>query len=165
MLHIEHLHLTLPSGSYEQMAKLYEGVVFKSNTPGTSNPSPPPIGEVWPGQGGVYVGLERARGDVPLSHLIVSERDPGKDLIWQAGLDWAADLVDEGHSDFMLPDKGQGALLYANVPELFDKSKLYWLRTQFSEYLAFCQGFYTGYQYHDAKEASLSVRAVRRLIA
>lgn len=40
--------------------------------------APPVIGEIWPGEGGIYVSTIAARDDQPAYHLILAETDVGR---------------------------------------------------------------------------------------
>jgi hypothetical protein len=71
-------------------------------------------------------------------------------------------LVHEGHNDFYLPAKREGAVLYANVPELFEKVWHY-TSTQCSPIIAWGQYFADGYQDYADKYDAGRFRAVRRL--
>ena len=124
---------------------------------------PPAIGSPWPGQGGIYVGLARGQNGARDHHLIVAE--PGLDAVkWRAALDWAAALEADGHKDYALPSRKEQALLFANVPELFQR-EWYWSNTQHASdpYSAWSQTFDTGGQVSNRKSNELRARAVRRL--
>jgi hypothetical protein len=76
--------------------------------------------------------------------------------------EWAFELVIDGFTDFYLPARRELSLLYANVPELFEKV---WTHssTQFSASTAWIQYFDDGGQ--DGADKSYEARgvAVRRL--
>jgi hypothetical protein len=74
---------------------------------------------------------------------------------------WATDLNIEGHNDFYLPSRRELALLYANVPEQFDRI-WYWSSTQFSAHTAWVQTFGVGNQDDTRKGGTCAARAVRR---
>lgn len=71
-------------------------------------------------------------------------------------------LVHEGHRDFYLPAKREGAVLYANVSELFEKV-WHLLSTQHSAGNAWIQDFDDGFQDYANKLDLGRFRAVRRL--
>jgi hypothetical protein len=122
----------------------------------------PPIGAVWPGQGGRYAGLCRGRDGQPDHHLIVADAAPASRLTWKAALAWAPTVEADGHADFALPDRHQSAVLYANVDELFVR-EWHWTSTEGSERDAWIQYFGDGDQFHDGKSYEARARAVRRL--
>ncbi len=153
----------------------------------------PPIGSYWTGQGGIYAGLDRGWAGTPDGHLIVatdpasifinraigtkgtdvqgakSERDGRANTVAlaEAGSELCRDILGleiDGHRDFFLPARRQGALCYANVPELFDSGYWHWLSTQFSAGSAWSQTFSGGDQYHGDKSSEFRARACRRLV-
>jgi len=69
-----------------------------------------------------------------------------------------------GHTDWYLPARRELSLLYANVPDLFDKV-WHWSSTQFSAYSAWSQDFADGAQGFVHKDNALRARAVRRFIS
>jgi hypothetical protein len=153
--------------------------------------SPPRIGAVWPGEGGINGGVARDESGNPY-WLIVSPGDistqefewggrgheePGAKsefdgrantlALRESSVDHPAacrcsEVVYEGHRDFYLPAKRESAVLYASVPEMFEKA-WYWTSTQYSAYLAWYQYFDGGYQDLAYKDGTGRVRAVRRL--
>jgi hypothetical protein len=124
----------------------------------------PRIGSEWPGEGGIYAGIMRGRDGAPDYHLIVGPQHDGE-LKWQAAMDWAAGINVNLHKDFTLPFRAEQALLFANVPELFEKT-WYWSREQRAEYAgyAWMQNFNGGFQDYDLKVNEWRARAVRRLV-
>jgi hypothetical protein len=78
---------------------------------------------------------------------------------------WAAGLTIGEHSDFYLPARRELNLLYANVPELFEKV-WHWSSTQFAgnSITAWVQYFGDGHQSLTHKTSELRARAVRRLV-
>ena len=150
----------------------------------------PLIGQPWPGQGGINGGLARDEAGKP-HWLIVSPSDVGSfSLAWggrneeepgacsdfdgmantialcESKHDHPAaqrcrELVFEGHRDYYLMAKRQGAALYANVPELF--AGWHWTSTQYSATVAWFQIFVGGGQLAYGKVSKGLVRAVRRL--
>jgi len=123
----------------------------------------PAIGQPWPGQGGTYAGICRGRDGASDYHLIVAdeENDGAK---WQAALKWAEKLTAGGHKDFTLPWRAEQAILFGNVPELFQK-EYYWSRERRAEHsdYAWYQSFTNGHQDGYGHLNSLRARAVRRL--
>lgn len=66
------------------------------------------------------------------------------------------------HNDYYLPARRELSLLYANVPELFEKC-WHWSSTQGSSYDAWIQNFNDGFQGYGHKYYKARVRAVRRV--
>ena len=124
----------------------------------------PRIGAEWPGQGGIYAGIMRGRDGAPDYHLIVGPQFDGE-LKWPAAMEWATVLKLHGFNDFTLPFRAEQSLLFANVPELFEKSG-YWSREQRAELAgyAWVQGFSDGGQSNGRKGYEWRARAVRRLV-
>ena len=149
----------------------------------------PRIGASWNGEGGIYAGV--IRGETEDYHLVVGAISPDK-LEWGAyGTDvpgtvsehdgrsntlaliesdndhpaakWARANTADGHSDFYLPARRELSLLYANVPELFEKV-WHWSSTQYSAHSAWYQYFVDGDQYGTAKGYVARAVAVRRLV-
>jgi len=80
------------------------------------------------------------------------------DANWQAQMDWAASIGGE------LPDRVEGALLFAIMPDEF-KSDWYWTREQRADDSGFAwvQDFGVGGQDWLSKSNGCRARAVRRL--
>ena len=126
----------------------------------------PAIGQAWPGQGGVRVGIMRGINGGPDYHLIAAAPDAlAKDIAWGPAGDapaidthdglsntrllaqcitnfpaarYAHNFQADGHSDFYLPSRRDASLLAANVPELFTGHRI-WTSTQDDEYNAWLQ--------------------------
>ena len=153
--------------------------------------SVPKIGTVWPGEGGINGGLARdevgnpywlivSPGDVSLQEIEWGGRgheEPGAQsefdgrantlALCESSVDHAAaqrcrEIAYEGHKDFYLAAKRESAVLYASVPNLFEKA-WYWTSTQCSASLAWLQHFGVGTQILAFKTIQGRVRAVRRL--
>lgn len=123
----------------------------------------PPLGEVWPGQGGIFTGLVRGRDGQP-DYLVIT--GPAIDATtWEKAKAAAAALEVDGHKDFTLPFRTEQSLQFANVPELFEK-EWYWSCEQHAAHSdsAWCQDFSNGVQYYWVKDYFSRARAVRRLI-
>ncbi len=73
-----------------------------------------------------------------------------------------AELKVDGHEDLYLPARAELQALWANVPELFEKS-WHWSSTQYSANNAFVQDFEYGYSRWSSKDNDYRVRAVRRI--
>ncbi len=124
----------------------------------------PDIGQIWPGQGGVNVGLVRGR-NAPSYYLIV-HGDEIKDANHEKATDWAAGLEADGHRDFTLPFRYEQSILSGQVGDMF-KPNAYWScegRRAESSGFAWYQGFGDGYQSYSRHDDLLFARAVRRLI-
>lgn len=124
----------------------------------------PPIGKVWPGQGGVYAGIARGRAGAPDYHLIVGPEYDGSSN-WDELTTWASALDVDGRKDFSLPFRKEQALCFANAPELF-KPEWYWSCEQpaSSSGIAWFQNFFNGGQGTWLKGNNFRARAVRRLV-
>lgn len=149
--------------------------------------TPPAIGEIWPGQGGIYAGIVPARNGSEAHHLIIGEElgrfEWGpyenessavslvdgllntKNLIGE-GDDYpaakaAAAHQADGHTDFYLP---AAAELYEAWLNLGCKDWGWvWSSSQRSADCAFCLNFGGGLQNCPGKGFELRVRPVRRL--
>lgn len=124
--------------------------------------TPPAIGAVWPGMGGIYAGISRGEDGQPDAHLVLAEVDTGGKFKWQAAVEWAASVCTDGHTDFRLPTRFESALLYANLRDQFETSPWYWTGTQYSADHAWGQGFDGGGQSYTGKGYVARARAVRR---
>ena len=124
--------------------------------------TPPAIGEIWPGQGGRYVGLAAADDDNPQGHLVLC--DMTNDLDWKAAIEWAKTQSADGHTDLRLPTRFEAALIYANAQQHVDQSRWHWTSTQCSRNTAWVQDFGVGLQYGVGKGGTRRVRLVRRFV-
>ncbi|MFW3895319.1 DUF1566 domain-containing protein [Pseudomonas bharatica] len=149
--------------------------------------TPPNIGEIWPGQGGIYAGIVPARNGAEAYHLIIGEEigrfawDPHcdhsnasslidgqantKDLI-ESGGDYpaahaAAQHIADGHADFYLPAAAELYEAWLNLG--YKDWGLVWSSSQRSANNAFSLLFVDGYQVNSGKNLELRVRPVRRL--
>jgi hypothetical protein len=75
------------------------------------------IGRYWDGHGGIYAGI--ARGTDYDYHLILAENDMRRDMPYKAAVDWCRYVSADGFRDFRLPNRAEGALLYANLKDKF----------------------------------------------
>jgi hypothetical protein len=78
---------------------------------------------------------------------------------WNDAKEWAESIGGE------LPDRSEGALLFATIKDEFEE-EWYWTREAHASAsgYAWCQHFLTGHQYYDGITGTLRARAVRRLI-
>ena len=152
--------------------------------------TPPAIGEIWPGQGGIYLGLRQYPEG--LCHVIAAAEDlPGRyafgayvesteatsrtdgranteillarDGKHPAAIAAAAYTAD-GHADFYLPSIGEVHHAWQFAPESFATDWYYGSSSQRSAYSAFDMHFGDGCQYDIAKDNEFRVRPVRRFL-
>ena len=162
MLHIETLNVTLAPGQLPPVASaITDWIASVSAKPASL--TPPAIGQVWPGQGGIYIGVSRGDDDQPDAHLIM-HTDYGQNLSWEDALAWAARQTADGHTGFRAPTRFESALIYANARDQVNTEKWHWTGTQYSAGNAFGQVFDYGSQSLNGKKALGCVRAVRRLV-
>jgi hypothetical protein len=114
----------------------------------------PAIGQPWPGVAGVYAGITTGRDGVPYA-LVVLDAKPASSLTWRKAINWAKGL------DAELPNRVESALLFANVPENFEK-RWHWTSEQFSAGSAWVQYVTYGSQDYSVKSLECLARAVRR---
>lgn len=151
----------------------------------------PPVGQAWPGQGGINGGLVPARGDVPAHYLIIADKDVGNHEWGGRGVEVAglsktdgytntqvlignddereypaanacAEYQADGHHDFYLPAAAELYQGWLNCPEVFAQDCWYWSSSQRSANYAFGMDFAVGGQDYDVKYGELRVRPVRR---
>ncbi len=171
-MHIETININFAQGgdalSRAFIAALMRGPVDdereENGTESTAKTTstPPKIGEVWPGQGGIYCGVARGEGDQPDYHLILAETAPEQGFKWADGLEYASTIVADGHKDFSVPTRFESAMLYANVRDKLDTSKWHWTSAQSSVFSAFVQTFNDGSQSLMDKNYEGRFRFVRR---
>lgn len=120
------------------------------------------IGQVKKGVGGVFAGIVRGRDGAPDYYLIVGP-DLGE-LPWDQAKEAAAAVKVDGHTDFELPFRTEQAVMYGNVPELFEQ-RWYWSQEQSagSSACAWAQYFHNGLQGWLGKGYDFRARAVRRV--
>lgn len=181
MTMIQNLHITLS-----------EPLANKGNATDQVPIDIPPIGAVWPGQGGRNCGLMRGIDGGPNYWLILAEgAGSTAELEWggydeddsgassqhdglantkaliaskhnHPAAEFAGTARFEGKDDWYLPAIRECRLLSANVPELFE-SGYHWSSTQYSRYGAWMQLFVVGDQSGAVKDSERRVRLVRRL--
>jgi hypothetical protein len=121
------------------------------------------IGQVEEGTGGVFAGIVRGRDGAPDYYLIVGP-ELGNRFTWDDAKKSAASLEVDGHKDFTLPHRTEQAVMFGNVPELFEKA-YYWSQEQVagdSDY-AWAQTVDNGAQGWCRKDRDSRARAVRRV--
>lgn len=139
--------------------KLRDDEPAKPVQPGTL----PRIGAEVVEMGGVFAGVARGANGAPDYYLIVGPTAPST-LEWQKAIDWAEGVEAHGFDDFTLPTRKEQALMFANLPELFEK-EWYWSSEQLASlsYYAWAQIFYDGFQSYSLKVYDFRARAVRRV--
>lgn len=132
----------------------------------TANTTPPLIGEYWPGQGGIYMGVAAADGDLPQGHLVLAVAAAEGRLTWKKAVTSAKKQSADGHTDFRLPTRFEAALIYANGRSHVDTSNWHWTGTEYAgdESSAWICYFGDGYQTSVHKDISFAARAVRRFV-
>jgi len=122
----------------------------------------PLVGEYWPSQGGIFAGIRRNAESQSNHAVILALAKPEQKLNWADAMAWAKTVKADGHTDFVVPDRFDSALLYATVRAHFDTNAWHWTSTQYSVPSCACvQGFNYGAQDNDYKSAEARVRAVR----
>jgi hypothetical protein len=186
---IEHAeHVTLQIGNLQdpQARQLVEKIMpsFKLQ----DEAAVPRPGEIWPGQGGIYVGTVPAMLGAPARHLIAGKHETK--LPW-GGYDhetsgasshvdgpantkalladsekhpaaaWCENYQDDGHHDFHLPSRFDLLIAFLTAPQVFEKEGWYWSSTQASRRYAFVQAFASGNSGWSGKDVEFRVRAFR----
>ena len=144
----------------------------------------PAIGELWPGQGGIYAGIRQYPDG--LRHVVFAAEDVGSHAWGAYGVEVeagsridgrinsqalianddhpaasaAAKYSAEGHADFYLPSIGELSHGWQYIPEHF-KRDWHYSSTQRSAYSAFGMHFDGGIQTNIGKDNELPVRPVR----
>lgn len=151
----------------------------------------PNVGDFWPAQGGVNLGLMRRKSARP--YWLIAPTDPAaeKEAIEYGGhgvdesgatdefdglantlalaesktdhpaAQWAVSVAVNGFRDLYIPSKREGMLAAANAPEIF-KPGWHGLSTQYSANFAYVQLFDDGFQGLDLKDSQYRFRLVRR---
>ncbi len=151
-------------------------------------PTPPAIGEYWPGQGGIYGGIRLYPEG--MCHIIFADQDVGKHAFGDYGTEIegtnqvdgrantalliaregkhpaaiaATGYTADGHNDFYLPASGELHHGYLYLPQAFEKA-WYVSSSQFSADLAYSLDFEDGWLYNYVKFYERLVRPVRRFL-
>ncbi|MEB6589661.1 DUF1566 domain-containing protein [Pseudomonas asiatica] len=152
--------------------------------------TPPAIGEIWPGQGGIYGGIRQYSEG--LCHIIFAAEDaPGRHAYGDYGNSVeaasrtdgrantalliaregkhpaaiaAASYNADGHHDFYLASIGELHHGWQFLPESFATDWYYGSSTQFSAYYAFIMDFEGGWLNDVLKDGERLVRPVRRFL-
>ena len=137
-----------------------------TSAPASAILTPPAIGDVWPGQGGIYAGLSLTDDGLHACHLVLADTDRDLEHNWADAGAWAAGLDIDGHKDFTLPNRVDGIVLYRHLRDRFALNEWHWLSEQHAQYsgYAWVQSFDFGYQDNGHKDGEYRARAVRRLV-
>ena len=169
MIHIENLHVHIhPHQERNSVAEAMLKAVFTTDEPEPNDAqivaiTPPPIGDYWDGQGGIYAGLARGENGQPDYHLVLAMTKPQQKFTWEAAKAFAQRVTVEGHLHFTLPNRTESALLFANLRDKFDTNYWCWTGTEHSAGRAFGQSFYSGTQYDYTVTTEAPARLVRRI--
>ena len=120
--------------------------------PTTPFPSLPTLGT--PVAGGLYAGVTTGPDGAAYALILLADK-PSKRLDWPAAMAWAESL------QASLPTRPEGALLYANLGDQFDRT-WHWLSEQYSAGYAWDQIFNYGNQSGSYESFEARARAVRR---
>ncbi len=127
--------------------------------------TPPLIGQPWPGQGGIYIGITPSVAEgQPDQHLILTDARPEGRLDWAGCMAFAETIEADGHRDFSMTTQAEAALIVANAPSLC-APEWHWASTQHADVpdFAWVQSFGYGGQNGTHKSAKGLARFVRRL--
>lgn len=131
-------------------------VVLKPGT--TPETTPPAPGQHWPAQGGTYLGIAPAEGDLPARHLVALDIEAPTKLKWADAIKWATDL---GHGA-RLPTQLEAMIAFTIAKSAF-KKEYHWTGTQTSSSNAFAQDFECGFSYWRYLNHDFRVRPFRGL--
>lgn len=128
----------------------------------SSSVTPPRVGEYWPGQGGVFVGIKRDEAG-GRDYYLIDGRDLD-DASHDEQLAAAKAATDEGFTDWDLPTRKEQRLQFANVADKYQQAS-YWSKEQHASRSndAWDQNFGNGDQSNWSKSSKLRARLVRRL--
>lgn len=187
-LHIENLTINCgaPSMATALLSSMFSTDESTASEAAQSAHDRPAIGQVWPGQGGIYAG-DFLGGDGSIYGLIVApEQDIGRARWAPNGerdlSDWdglantrrlhydcpAAKLASEHqcgeHTDFYLPARRELLLAAANLHDTFGKESWYWTSTPRGENYAWAVDFENGDTDYGRRLNEFRVRPFRRFI-
>lgn len=205
-IHIEHATIHLPPSSTDMLTlRVREPSQRDTAPPSAPEPTrsdtdmlrasaftPPALGELWPGQGGYYVGTWPAMGGLPARHVIAASTDSAEALTWggygndapsaASRIDGAANTralgadgtphpaaafckayTEDGHTDYHLPSQADLFLASLNAQGRFNPDSWYWTSTQDSAGSAFAQDFRGGTSNWLVKAYEFRVRAFRTI--
>jgi hypothetical protein len=151
---IEHGAWCYANAAMELEAALGTPTIATTTLQSSASTSIAAIGEAW--QGGTYAGITTSKTGEVYALVLLADKPTGG-LNWKDALAWAKSL------DAEVPNRVESAMLFANLPDAFEK-EWHWTSEQDSDAVyAWCQSFYHGYQYATHKSYGGRVRAVRRL--
>jgi len=101
--------------------------------------TPPAPGQYWPAQGGTYIGIAPAEGNLPARHLIALDARPDEELNWHEAVKWA----EAQGNGARLPTQLEAMFAFTTAKAAF-KPHYYWTLTQLSANVAFVQDFEFG---------------------
>ncbi|MFC6335521.1 DUF1566 domain-containing protein [Pseudomonas sp. CCM 7891] len=192
LIQIKNLHVSISSFLPEHLASSSSYLEPSNITPAApvgDELTPPAIGEIWPGQGGIYAGIQQDE-DGQQYHKIFADTDVGTFAWGEHGTETAAtskingvlntctlrdtegsfpaaesagNYTADGHHDFVLPSIAELNHAWTFVPDSFAK-EAYWSSSQRSALSAFTMYFGDGYQDVSVKYYELRVRPVRSLL-
>lgn len=120
--------------------------------------TPPTPGHPWPAQGGTYIGIAPAEGNLPARHLVILDIEPSTKLTWANAVQWA-----QTHGNgARLPTQLEALFAFTTAKAAF-KPELHWTLTQYDRYYAFSQSFEGGFSLWYSEGYELRVRACRGL--
>ncbi|QLL11730.1 DUF1566 domain-containing protein [Pseudomonas chlororaphis] len=150
---------------------------------------PPAIGDIWPGQGGIYGGLRQYPEG--LCHVIFAAEDVGRHAYGDYGVSTKATsrtdgrantailiarkgkhpaaiaavaYTADGHADFYLPAIGELHHVWQYAPESFATNWYYISSSQYSADIAYYMDFGVGWLFYGVKLYERVVRPVRRFL-
>jgi hypothetical protein len=176
-------HGTSDVALYTHPAPAAKPLSTESYTATNQNPLPK-IGEYWPSQGGIYIGM-RILPDASHWHYIMAEEDAGVATWGEYGktiqsadctsdgagnttvmleascppANIAAQYTRDDHVDFFLPSQQDLQLISSNR---LITSGLYWTSTEYNADYAWCHNFGRGSTYLVSKNRMRGVRPVRK---
>ncbi|MBX7274584.1 DUF1566 domain-containing protein [Pseudomonas sp. ERGC3:05] len=190
LINIRNLNISVSTFLPEQLAasaSYLEPVTVATAAPAGDALTPPAIGEIWPGQGGIYAGIRQYSEG--LCHVIFAADDLGPYPWSNTSFDLITSRVDgrentealnacehsnpaaehacnygaDGHQDFYLPSIGELSHAWLYTPESFAK-EAYWSSSQRSAYGAYTVDFEDGWLGNNAKHNERLARPVRRIL-
>ena len=190
LINIRNLHISVSTVLPDHLtasASLLEPGTVTAATPAGDALTPPAIGAIWPGQGGIYGGIREypeglryvifaaedagthAWGPTDVETGAVSKIDGRENDLPRLGnaegctaFMAASSYTADGHNDFYLPAIAELNHAWATIPESF-ASGWYWSSSQRSANYAVIMHFGDGYQFNDVKYHECFVRPVRSL--
>lgn len=127
----------------------------------------PQINQVWPEQGGIFVGTRLINGQA--HHIIIPggvEHDAKDVKFADAAATIPKDL--NGHADWRMPQKEDLQLAYINSREHFEQkgmASLYWSGTEEDDDWAWAVDFEYGYTRYYYRDSEFRVRPFRSFLA